>query len=203
MNASRGGVSRDREAGFRESRKTIGVFGGEIQPHGGGEEETPAMIPEAGGEAPSSLTGQPCGTNGGKTRGLRARAIIAAAFAVPALVAFAFLAILAARDPVEASERYLSALREGRWGEAWEMLHHTSEFKERGDLEGYMDQARKRMDSVSGWKVHLRHLTGSRAYVDVELFRDGGSGGFRLGLRNDGEGWMVYEPVTERDYGSP
>lgn len=182
---------------------TPGLLPGEPEPHGGRDEEAPGMIPEAGGKAPSSLTGPPCGANGGKTRGLRARIITAAALAVPAFAAFAFLAVLTARAPVEASERYMSALGEGRLGEAWEMLHATSELKERGDLEGYMNQVRERMDSVSGWKVHLRHLTGSRAYVDVELFRDGGRDVFRLGLRNDGEGWMVYEPVSERDYGSP
>ncbi len=179
-----------------------------ISPDGGGPhepavEEASGPIPEVGSEGISAFSGPPSGGMGGRTWSLLARIMMAAAFAVLALAAFSFLAVQAAHAPVETVEHYLLTLNEGRLGEAWEMLHVTSRFKEEGDFEGYLSLMKERMDSVTGWKTHLSHLTGSRAYVDVELLRDGGGSRFRLGLRNDGKRWMIHETGSEEPYGGP
>lgn len=127
----------------------------------------------------------------------------AVVFAVLAVGAVALLALLASRAPVGVAERYLLALDQGRIDEAWAMLHASSDYKENGDLEGYQYLVKGRMDRVSGWEMHLSHLTGSRAYVDVGLSRDGEVQWLRIGLRDDGKGWEVYEPWSEEPYGVP
>ncbi|MGQ9705236.1 MAG: hypothetical protein ACUVS1_11815 [Actinomycetota bacterium] len=138
-----------------------------------------------------------------KYLGLRAQAMTTVVFAVLAVCAVALLALFASRAPVGVAERYLLAMDQGRIDEAWAMLHASSDYKENGDLEGYQYLVKGRMDRVSGWEMHLSHLTGSRAYVDVGLSRDGEVQWLRIGLRNDGKGWEVYEPWSEEPYGVP
>lgn len=127
----------------------------------------------------------------------------AAVFVVLAVGAVALLALSATKAPVGVAERYLLALSQGHTDDAWEMLHSASDYKEKGDREGYQYLVMGRMDQVSEWEMHLSHLTGSRAYVDVGLSRDGEVQWLRIGLRNDGKGWEVCEPWSEEPYGAP
>ncbi len=151
-----------------------------------------------GAKTARAHAGQVHGKKLEKAVSLKARVLVAAAFALVALGAAAFLAVLMARAPVEKAEEYLAALAQGRIDQAWDMLHETSDFKEEGDLQGYMEYVERRMGAVTGWRTHLWYLTGSRSYLDVELEREGEVHSFRLGLRNDGAGWRIYEPVEDQ-----
>ncbi len=200
----RDGAGRPTEGPPRERcRETTGTHREKGGQHRSDPVEKPVEMGERGSgalyQAPV-ITGD---KGAGQSMGLRARMTVAAAFAAAALAGMALLAFLAVRAPVEAADRYMRALSEGREEEAWSMLHVTSKFKAEEDFKGYLEMARERTESVTGWKAHLTHLTGSRAYVDLELLRDGSGYLLRLGLRNDGKGWMIYEPDLEERYGGP
>lgn len=153
---------------------------------------------EFGGPADPGKSACTAVGGGGNDWNPRERMVIASAFATLALLAVMLLALLAVRAPVRTVDRYLLALRESRVEEAWDMLHATSEFKSENDLQGYVNRVREEgMEYITSWKAHLAHLTGSRAYVDVELFHDGEAERLRFGLRNEGKGWTIYEPGPE------
>jgi hypothetical protein len=98
------------------------------------------------------------------------------------------------KAPVDATNRYIRAVNEGRAQEAWDLLASDSPIKEDTDFNSFKnDIVVTNEGALTTWNAHQVDVSGSTADVGVDMdFTDGSSEAYTFQLKKVNGKWLIY-----------